>query len=70
MGHRKQAPVTRGDFLKTASLATAGAGLCLTTPWGSAPLAAATLICLPVILLALLIQRHLVSGLTLGGVKG
>jgi ABC-type maltose transport system permease subunit len=28
------------------------------------------LICLPVILLALAIQRHLVGGLTLGGVKG
>ena len=37
--------------------------------WGAVA-AAATLICLPVILLALLIQRHLVSGLTLGGVKG
>jgi multiple sugar transport system permease protein len=37
--------------------------------WGAVA-AAATLICLPVILLALVIQRHLVSGLTLGGVKG
>lgn len=37
--------------------------------WGAVA-AAATLICLPVVLLALLIQRHLVSGLTLGGVKG
>lgn len=37
--------------------------------WGAVA-AAATLICLPVILLALMIQRHLVSGLTLGGVKG
>ena len=37
--------------------------------WGAIA-AAATLICLPVILLALAIQRHLVGGLTLGGVKG
>ena len=37
--------------------------------WGAVA-AAATLICLPVILLALVIQRHLVSGLTLGGIKG
>jgi multiple sugar transport system permease protein len=37
--------------------------------WGAVA-AAATLICLPVILLALAIQRHLVGGLTLGGVKG
>ncbi len=37
--------------------------------WGAVA-AAATLICLPVILLALVIQRHLVSGLTLGSVKG
>ncbi|MHB1417434.1 MAG: carbohydrate ABC transporter permease [Chloroflexota bacterium] len=37
--------------------------------WGGVA-AAATLICLPVIILALLIQRHIVSGLTLGSVKG
>lgn len=37
--------------------------------WGAVA-AAAMLICLPVILLALAIQRHLVGGLTLGGVKG
>jgi len=37
--------------------------------WGGVA-AAATLICLPVIILTLLIQRHIVSGLTLGSVKG
>ena len=37
--------------------------------WGGVA-AAATLICLPVVVLTLLIQRHIVSGLTLGSVKG
>lgn len=37
--------------------------------WGGVA-AAATLICLPVIILTLIIQRHIVSGLTLGSVKG
>ncbi|NLO97322.1 MAG: carbohydrate ABC transporter permease [Peptococcaceae bacterium] len=37
--------------------------------WGGLT-AAATLITLPVLVLALLIQRHLVSGLTFGGIKG
>jgi multiple sugar transport system permease protein len=37
--------------------------------WGGVA-AAATLICLPVVILALVIQRHIVSGLTLGSVKG
>ena len=37
--------------------------------WGGVA-AAATLICIPVIILALIIQRYIVSGLTLGAVKG
>ncbi|MCL4467121.1 MAG: carbohydrate ABC transporter permease [Chloroflexi bacterium] len=37
--------------------------------WGGVA-AAATLICVPVILLALVIQRYLVAGLTLGSIKG
>jgi multiple sugar transport system permease protein len=37
--------------------------------WGALT-AAATLITLPVILLSLIIQRHIVSGLSFGGVKG
>ena len=38
--------------------------------WKTATGRVRVLICLPVILLALVIQRHVVSGLTLGGVKG
>jgi len=37
--------------------------------WGGVA-AAATLICIPVILLALVIQRYIVAGLTLGSIKG
>lgn len=37
--------------------------------WGGVA-AAATLICVPVILLALIIQRYIVAGLTLGSIKG
>lgn len=37
--------------------------------WGGVA-AAATLICIPVIILALIVQRYIVSGLTLGAVKG
>ena len=36
--------------------------------WGTLA-AAATLITLPVLLLALLVQRHIVTGLTFGAVK-
>jgi multiple sugar transport system permease protein len=39
------------------------------TQWG-ALMAAATLIALPPLILAMLVQRWLISGLTLGAVKG
>ena len=61
--------VLAGDNTRTVPVAVFNFMTFEGVNWGAVA-AAATLICIPVFILALIVQRYIVSGLTLGAVKG
>jgi multiple sugar transport system permease protein len=61
--------VLAGDNTRTVPVAVFNFMTFEGVNWGAVA-AAATLICIPVFILALIVQRYIASGLTLGAVKG